>query len=112
MEGSLAASAITRAFHKKGLAMPRHVITTNSIQLQQAMAATGRFLTFGCLTALRQSGNRSGLKAVRVDLRVPYGGLNIVRLKDRTITPAAELFIECARELAHDADRVRALTIG
>ena len=80
--------------------MPRHVVTTNSIQLQQAMAATGRFLTFACLKALQQSGNRSGLKAVPVDLHISYGSLNIVTLKGRTITPAAELFIECARELA------------
>jgi DNA-binding transcriptional LysR family regulator len=100
MEGTLAASALARAFCEKGLAMPRHVVKTNSIQLQHAMAATSRFLTFACLTQLRLSGNRAGLRVVPVDLHIPYGSLSIVTLKDRTISPVAQLFIDCARELA------------
>jgi len=49
---------------------------------------------------LQLSGKHSGLKAVAVDLRIPYGSVGIVTLKNRTINPAAELFIACAREAA------------
>jgi hypothetical protein len=46
------------------------------------------------------SGKSSLLKTVPVDLRIPWGSVGILTLKDRTITPAAQLFIDCARELA------------
>jgi hypothetical protein len=44
--------------------------------------------------------SHSGVKAVPVDLNIPYGSVGIVTLKNRTINPAAEHFISCARELA------------
>jgi hypothetical protein len=53
--------------------------------------------TFG---KLRLSGTHSVLKAVPVDLHIPLGSVGIVSLKNRTINPAAELFIEYARQLA------------
>jgi DNA-binding transcriptional LysR family regulator len=93
-------AVIARAFHEKGLPMPRHVVLSNSIQLFQAMAVTGRFLCFASKTRLRLTGKRAVLKAVPVDLHIPVGSVGIVTLKDRTISPAAQLFIDCARELA------------
>ena len=75
-------------------------MVSDSIQLNQAMAVTGRFLCFASKMRLRLTGNRAVLKAVRVDLHIPYGSIGIVTLKDRTISPAAQLFIDCARELA------------
>jgi DNA-binding transcriptional LysR family regulator len=97
---TLAASAIARAFRERGLALPRNFVTTNSTQLRHSLIATGRVLAFAFRTRLRLSGNRSGLKAVPVDLDIPYGSVGVVTLKNRTINPAAGLFIECARELA------------
>jgi DNA-binding transcriptional LysR family regulator len=100
LEGTLAASVIARAFHDKGLAAPRRVITTNSVQLLQTMAASGRVLSFASRTRLRLSGSGAQLKALPVALHVPYGSVGIVTLKSRTISPAAQLFVECARGLA------------
>jgi DNA-binding transcriptional LysR family regulator len=97
---TLVAPVIARAFREKGLAMPRYVVTTNSIGLLQAMAVTGGILSFASTTRLRLSGKSSLLKAVPVDLRIPWGSVGILTLKDRTISPAAQLFIDCARELA------------
>jgi len=99
-EGTLVRPVIARAFHEKGLSMPRHVVLSNSAQLFQAMAVTGRFHCLASKMRLRLSGNRAVLKAVPVDLDIAYGGVGIVTLKDRTISPAAQLFIDCARELA------------
>jgi DNA-binding transcriptional LysR family regulator len=100
MKDTLSAAVIARAFRERGLAVPRNFVTTNSTHLRLAMIATGRVLSFASTTTLRLSGKRSALKAVPVDLRVPFEGVGIVTLKDRTINPAAQLFIERARELA------------
>jgi DNA-binding transcriptional LysR family regulator len=97
---TLAASAVARAFRERGLAMPRNFVTTNSLHLLEALIATGRVLSFISTTRLRLSGKRSALKAIAVDLRIPYGSVGIVTVKNRTINPAAERFIECAREVA------------
>ena len=80
--------------------MPRNFVTTNSPLLREALIASGRVLSFMSTTRLRLGRNRSALKAVPVDLRIPYGSVGIVTLKNRTINPAAERFIECAREVA------------
>jgi DNA-binding transcriptional LysR family regulator len=97
---TLGASAVGRAFRERGLAMPRNFVTTNSTQLRQALIATGRVLSFVSTTRLRLSGKSAALKAVPVDLQIPYGSVGIVTVKNRTINPAAELFIEIAREVA------------
>jgi DNA-binding transcriptional LysR family regulator len=97
---TLAASTVARAFHERGLAMPRNFVTTNSPLLREALIASGRVLSFMSTTRLRLGRNRSALKAVPVDLRIPYGSVGIVTLKNRTINPAAQRFIECAREVA------------
>jgi DNA-binding transcriptional LysR family regulator len=97
---TLAVSVIVRAFRERGLAVPRNFVTTNSAQLRHALIASGRVLAFASTTRLRLSGKRSVLKAVPVDLRIPYGNVGVVTVKNRTINPAAELFIECARQVA------------
>jgi DNA-binding transcriptional LysR family regulator len=97
---SFAAAAIARAFRERGLTQPWNFVTTNSYPLRQSMIATGRVLAFAFKSRLRLASKTSGVKAVPVDLNIPYGSVGIVTLKNRTINPAAELFIACARELA------------
>ncbi len=97
---SVSAPLIARAFRERGLARPRNFVITDSAELRQALMATGRVLGFRTRTALRLSGTHSVLKAVPVDLHIPLGSVGIVSLKNRTINPAAELFIEYARQLA------------
>jgi DNA-binding transcriptional LysR family regulator len=100
MRDSLFAPAIARAFRERGLAPPRNFVSTDSVQLRLELTATGRALSFAFRSRLRLSGRRWPLKAVPVDLHIPLGSVGIVTLKNRTINPAAELFIECARQLA------------
>jgi hypothetical protein len=40
------------------------------------------------------------VKAIPVDLRVPFGSVAIATLKNRTIGPGTQRFIEGAREVA------------
>jgi DNA-binding transcriptional LysR family regulator len=97
---SRAGPLVARAFRDRGLDPPRNFVTTDSTHLRAALIATGRVLSPFSTTRLQLSGKHSGLKAVPVDLRIPSGSVGIVTLKNRTINPAAQLFIEGARQLA------------
>jgi DNA-binding transcriptional LysR family regulator len=93
-------SQIAESFRAKGLEMPRRTVASTSIQLFTALMATDRFLAFLSSSTMRLSGSRLGLKVVPVDLPAPSGPVAIVTLKNRTVTPAVQLFIERAREVA------------
>jgi hypothetical protein len=56
-------------------------------------------LTICPATALRFGGGRLGVKALPVKLADVQRALGIVTLKGRTISPVAEQFIRCAREV-------------
>jgi DNA-binding transcriptional LysR family regulator len=91
---------VAKAFRAKGLEMPRCTIVTNSIQLGFAMAAAGRVLSVATMSRLRLGGKRLGLAPLPVDLALDSVPTGIVTLKNRSIGPAAQLFIDCARTFA------------
>jgi DNA-binding transcriptional LysR family regulator len=93
-------SSIAKAFRAKGLDMPRCTIVTNSVQLSFAMAAAAGVLTVASASRLRLSGNRLGVAPLPVDLVFQAAPTGIVTLKNRTIGPAAQMFIDCARTVA------------
>jgi DNA-binding transcriptional LysR family regulator len=99
-EAHLFLSSIAKAFRAKGLEMPRCTIITNSVQLSFAMAATGRVLTVASASRLRLSGKRLGVTPLPVDLELHAYPTGIVTLKNRSIGPAAQLFIDCARTVS------------
>jgi hypothetical protein len=49
---------------------------------------------------LHYAGRRRAFKALAVDLPVDPRPTGILTLKNRLLTPAAELFIACAKEVA------------
>ena len=98
-------SAITEAFCASGLDYPRTTVFTGPAEVRISLLATGRFLTIFSTSALRFSTRRVELKVLPVELplaRVPVG---IVILKDRTLSPVAQLFIDNAREVAKSLAR-------
>jgi DNA-binding transcriptional LysR family regulator len=88
-----------KAFRISGLEMPRCTIITNSVQLSFAMAAAGRVLSLATASRLRLGGKSLGLAPLPVDLSLETLPTGIVTLKNRSIGPAAQLFIDCAREV-------------
>ena len=93
-------SHLTAAFRARGLDIPKYTVGSNSIQLYNAMLATGHFLAVLPSSTLRLSGKRLGVKALSVDLSIPPGLVGIVTLKSRALSPVAQLFIEHARKVA------------
>src|SRR5262249_2328736 len=98
---------IVQAFRAQGLEPPNLTVGTNSALLGYSMAHTGRFLSVAPASNLQLSGKRLGLKAVPVDLPIRPGPIGIVTLKNRTISPVAQLFIACAREVAKPLAKMR-----
>jgi DNA-binding transcriptional LysR family regulator len=93
-------SLVAEAFRGRGLAAPRQTVRSNSIQLFNALLATGRFLAVLSASTLRFSGKRLAVKAVPVDWPIRAGPVGIVTLKNRMLSPVTQLFIETAREVA------------
>jgi DNA-binding transcriptional LysR family regulator len=96
--GHLEANIIS-AFHAKGLEAPRQIVRTNSNQLKHALVASGQFLSVTSASRLRLSGKRLGLRPLKADIAIPPSRVGLVTLKERTISPAAQLFIDGARKV-------------
>jgi len=95
-------SLIANAFHACNLGYPRKGVTVHSNQMQTALLATGRFLTILPSTMLRFSAERLQLKILPVNLPIQPWPVGIVTLKNRMLTPVAQLFIDCARAVAKE----------
>jgi DNA-binding transcriptional LysR family regulator len=96
----LIGSHIAEAFRAQGLDVPRHTVVSASIQLFSALLATGRFLGVLSDSTLRLSGKRLSLKPLPVEFSIRPGPVGIVTLKDRAVSPVAQLFIDHARKIA------------
>jgi DNA-binding transcriptional LysR family regulator len=91
---------IANAFHACGLKVPHASVTVYSIQMQNALLATGRFVGFLPATMLHFTAKRRGIKILPVEMPAQMWPIGIVTLKGRTPNPALRLLIECAKEVA------------
>ncbi|WP_247518343.1 LysR family transcriptional regulator [Bradyrhizobium sp. 190] len=91
--------SISQAFRAAGLEPPRAQMTSFSLPLHYHLLATGRVLTMLPLSMLR-FGKHLPLKLLPADVpSIPYPTA-IITLKNRTLSPIAQLFIAGARETA------------
>jgi DNA-binding transcriptional LysR family regulator len=86
---------LAEACRARGLAMPRASLVTLSMSVITHFLADGRFIT----AMPRSVAYFKSLKVLPVDLPVRPWPVNTVTLKNRTLSPAVERFIECAREV-------------
>jgi len=85
---------VASAFRSQGLRPPRARVTTLSLQLRAALLEAGDFLTAFPPELLSRY---PSIKALPVDLGLQPRPIAIVTLKNRTLSPAAELFISQMR---------------
>lgn len=90
---------VAQAFRSRGLEPPRVVVRANAPHLFYAMARTGRFLTVAETSTLRLSGRRLGLRPLPIKLTIQPGPVGIVTSANRMLTPVAQRFVDCAREI-------------
>jgi hypothetical protein len=70
------------------------------------LVETGRFLTMLPPAALLFSTKRLSLKLLPVELPIEPWPIGIIKLKNRTLSPVAQLFIDCAHDVAKPLTRV------
>ena len=92
---------IVQTFRANNCEPPRPTVATLSFQMQMELLATGRFLTVLPGFMLTIPGRYPPLKALSVTLQNSKMPVGIITLKNRTITPSAQLLIDNVRTLAH-----------
>ena len=91
---------ITEAFKAHGLEVPRERVSAGSILLRNHLLATGLFLDVLPDSVLRYNAKQWSLKALPIDLGVQPRSIAIVTLKNRTLSPVVQLFVEQVRAVA------------
>ena len=88
---------VAEAFRARGLKMPSISVVTYSVHLRTNLLAAGRFITAFPCSVLRLYADRFSLKVLPVDLPVRPWPVAIVTLKNRTLSPVVQRFIEYVR---------------
>jgi DNA-binding transcriptional LysR family regulator len=94
-------------FRALGLKVPRASVLSYSLNVRTSLLATGRFLAIVPASVLRFGAGHHLLKVLPVELPALVQPVAITVLKNRLLSPAANLFIEGAREVAGTPARTR-----
>jgi DNA-binding transcriptional LysR family regulator len=89
---------VSEAFRARGLDMPNISMRTISVHLRTNLIATGDFITTLPRSVLHLYANRFSLKVLPIDFPARPWPVSIITVKNRTLSPVAERFIECAYE--------------
>jgi len=93
-------SLVVEALRASGHEPPRATATSLSFNMQMEILATGRFLAVLPGFLLGIPGRNPPLKGLPVALRSAKMPVGTITLKNRTLTPLAQLFIDNLRTLA------------
>ena len=85
--------------------MPKMRLATFFMHLRTNMLASGQFITTFPRSTVRFDVDRSMLKVLPVELPIPPWPCAIVTLRNRTLSPAVERFIEHLREFTRPMRR-------
>lgn len=94
---------IGEAFRSRGLQPPHEKVSASSMLLRSKLLATGRYLTVLPESVLRYNAKQWAIKALPVDLGMKPMSVAIITLRNRTISPVVQLFIEQVRAVARAA---------
>jgi DNA-binding transcriptional LysR family regulator len=94
--GTWTYSQVVGAFQMRGLDLPKTNLVTMAWPLIAHFLADGSFIT-GCARSLVR---HKSLHELPVDLAMQTWSVLVVTLKNRTLSPVVERFIQCAREVA------------
>lgn len=90
---------IRSAFSEVGLEVPRATVTTSSTYALSVLVANGTFLGMHPGTMLTTPSDHPQLTSVDVRLRKTRGPIGLITLKNRSLSPAAKLFLQTATDV-------------
>lgn len=96
---SVPGSLILEIFRANDLQPPRASLVTLSGHLTATLIGSGRFVGLLPGSVARFSASRAGLKILAINLPAPRVATAIITVKNRTLSPLAELFVDCARKI-------------
>lgn len=97
---SVIGSIITQAFRASGFEYPNATVVTDSPHMRVSLLETGRFITVFPASALKFLIRGAALKVLSVELPAARRPNGMVTVRDRAVSPVAQLVIDSARELA------------
>jgi DNA-binding transcriptional LysR family regulator len=107
--GSLARSLQDETFRMNGLEPPSATVLTVSLHLYMRLVETGQWLGLVPASVMRFGGKHMRIKVLPVKIATPPAPVGFLIVRNRTLTPLAERFMECSRKVA-SSDSGRALT--
>jgi DNA-binding transcriptional LysR family regulator len=94
---SLQGASQAEVFRAAGVEMPRAPLATLSVHLHLQLVATGRFITMLPGSVLRFGRKNWPVKILPVKLPARPRPVAMMRLKNRTLSPVVQIFIDCAK---------------
>jgi DNA-binding transcriptional LysR family regulator len=91
---------MVKAFHDNRLEPPLAAVSTSSLSMRISLLATGHFLSMVPAGALNFFAKHTGIRALSIELPSTRQPIGLFTLKNRALSPLAQLFIDCAREVA------------
>jgi DNA-binding transcriptional LysR family regulator len=98
--GSTTDSVVMEAFRASKLNFPRTTVITESFEVRMNLLTNASFISSFPNSVLRFHASRPELKVLPVKQSLGRLPVGIVTLKNRTISPLAQLFIDGSREVA------------
>jgi DNA-binding transcriptional LysR family regulator len=106
--GSSYDSHVVEAFRVNGLKPPRPAVYTHAVNLRTSLAATGPLLAVVAAGVMSLPNKYPSIRVLPVELPTTYREVGIVTLKKRALSPLAQIFIDCAREIAKPRAKAQA----
>ena len=100
---------LTDAIRASNLNMPRVAFTTTTSHLLLQLLESGEFVGHFGERLLQFFVDRFAVKILPIELPVEPFAVAIVRVKNRSISPLARLFIDCAREITEPLTKPRSV---
>jgi DNA-binding transcriptional LysR family regulator len=91
---------LAKGLHSIGLEPPRLSVMSNSIPLRNRLLAIGRYLSVLPRSILQLGAQHPKVRVLPIRLPEIAQPVELITLKNRTLSPTANLFIERAREIA------------
>ena len=99
--GTVVDKWVVQAFRAAGLDPPRASVYTDAINVRIRLVATRGFLTVVPASMLSLPAKHEALRRLPVELPTTRRQMGLITLKNRTLSPLAQIFIACARDIAN-----------
>jgi DNA-binding transcriptional LysR family regulator len=97
---SIFTTSLAEAFLLKGLALPKPGLWSHSVHQRLSLLASDHFIGAESGALLRSNVERFPLRILPVDLSIRSFTVGIAALRNRTMSPITQIFIDCTRDIA------------